>query len=213
MMNKTTLQNPNNSNRSLLRKKPWLHIACHPKQRFGGYPGLALTALQISEYIPRCNTFIEPFAGLGRISKRVNAKQYVLNDKSEFALNYLKNHFTARIMSIDFADCIRLYADNPDAFFFIDPPWHQDIYQENPKSYCDREPLSYYKKIFQLLPSIKGDWMLCSDYREAKIKKMLSNSGYPMKVFTSRKKFLGNYAKTRVISNKPFVRYHQDTLF
>jgi len=113
---------------------------------------------------------------------------------------------------LDFVDCIRLY-DSDDTFFFIDPPWHHDVYAENPKTYCDRKPINYYTEIFQLLKKIKGDWMLCSDYKEEKIKKMLSESGYPMRVITSRKKFIGHHARTRIISNKPFVRYNQNTLF
>ncbi len=200
------------SNYAKKRQKPWLKISVNGKKRFGGYPGLALTALQISEYIPRVKTFIEPFAGLGRISKHVNADRFILNDKSEYALSFLKSHFRAEVTNLDFAECIRLY-DSKDAFFFIDPPWHYDVYNKNSNCYCDRLPLDYYTEIFELLKTIKGDWMLCSDYREAKIKKMLSKSGYPMKVITSKKKFIGNYARTRIISNKPFQRHNQATLF
>lgn len=193
--------------------RPWLKISVNGKKRFAGYPGLTLTALQISEYIPPCKIFIEPFAGLGRISRHVKAERFVLNDKSEYALIYLKNHFTsAEITNLDFVECMKRY-DDKDAFFFIDPPWHYDVYDKNSKCYCDRLPIEYYLKIFSLLKEIKGDWILCSDYREAKIRNMLSESGYPMRVIVSRKKFIGNYARTRIISNKPFVRYNQHTLF
>ena len=200
------------SNYTKKKIRPWLKIAVNGKKKFGGYPGLALTALQISEYIPPVKIFVEPFAGLGRISRHVKAERYILNDKSEYALNFLKNHFTAEVTNLDFADCIRLY-DGSDTFFFIDPPWHYDVYNKNSNCYCDRLPIEYYLKIFEMLKTIKGDWMLCSDYKEAKIKKMLSESGYPMKVITSRKKFIGHHARTRIISKKPFVRYNQNTLF
>ena len=96
------------SNYAKKRTRPWLKISVNGKKRFGGYPGLALTALQISEYIQPCKIFVEPFAGLGRISRHVHAERYILNDKSEYALNFLKNHFTAEVTNLDFADCIRL---------------------------------------------------------------------------------------------------------
>ena len=47
-----------------------------------GYPGLVHTALVISEHIPKCKIYVEPFAGLGRTAKHAQAEQIILNDKS-----------------------------------------------------------------------------------------------------------------------------------
>ena len=73
---------------------------------FGGYPGLAFSAFQISEYIPKCKIYVEPFAGLGRTVESKHDR-VILNDKSDYAVNYLKSHFPfAEITQEDFEECI-----------------------------------------------------------------------------------------------------------
>lgn len=49
----------------------------------GGYPGLTLTAKRIADYIPYCKLFVEPFAGLGRVSKKVKAEKIFQKWKDE----------------------------------------------------------------------------------------------------------------------------------
>ena len=55
-----------------------------------GYAGLTHTALMISEYIPNCIKYVEPFAGLGRFAKYVTCGVLVLNDLSDYANNHNK---------------------------------------------------------------------------------------------------------------------------
>ena len=58
----------------------------------------------IIPFFPRkIKKFIEPFAGLGRITELVKADEYYLNDKSDYAYNYLKNKFPNYIVeNIDY---------------------------------------------------------------------------------------------------------------
>ena len=180
-----------------------------------GYPGLTKTAHLIAEYIPKCKRYIEPFAGLGRVAKHVNADFKVLNDKSDFACNYNKKHFTARITKDDFEECMLAW-NFEDSFFLIDPPWRFSIYQNNKGPFCDRKPLEYYTRIFELLPIIKGDWILCVDKDEHETKKICQKTakekGYFIKKIDSKHKLFKKKIGVLCISNKPFTRYNQSEL-
>src|SRR5579871_2404682 len=136
-------------------------VTYHPKVELDkGYAGLAFTARQISEYIPRYKVYCEPFAGLGRVGKYVNADSKVLNDKSQYAYQYLQSHFhTAIVENIDFEECINKY-DSTDTFFLIDPPWRKAIYSGHEKYFMDRQPVDYYKRLLEILPKIQGDFIL-----------------------------------------------------
>lgn len=180
----------------------------------GGYPGLSLTAKRISEYIPKVKIFVEPFAGLGRISKVVQAKKKILNDMSVFAFSYNKKKFPNYIVTQeDFLDCIKRW-DSVDTFFFFDPPWRFQQYDpNNTKAFCDRPVKQYYKQIFEYVKIIKGDWMFAGDVHEKESGKLMINSDYPNLIIKTNYKMLGGRVQTRLCSNKPFIRYHQKTLF
>ena len=73
------------------------------------YPGLTYTARQISLFFPKCKTYVECFAGLGRTAKYItNCKTMVLNDKSEYSNNYCKKKFpNAIVENMDFIETIK----------------------------------------------------------------------------------------------------------
>lgn len=179
----------------------------------GGYPGLTLTARRISEYIPYCKLFVEPFAGLGRVSKKVKAEKKVLNDMSNFAYEYNKKKFKTLIVTQeDFTECIKRW-DSKDTFFFMDPPWR--FMQYDPKqtlAYCDRTIKQYYEDLLKMVPILKGDWIIAGEVHEKESGKLLQNSGYPNLVIKTNYKMLGGRIQVRLCSNKPFVNYHQTTL-
>ena len=176
-----------------------------------GYPGLANTASLIAEYIPKCKIFVEPFAGLGRISKLVHAETKILNDKSEYANKHNKK-FKAIIENLDFMECIKKY-DTENAVLFLDPPWRKDVYEVNDKCFIDREPYDYYKEFFDYLPQLKSKlWFICSDVAEKETKRILSKSGFFNKIFLSKRQMLGGKIQTRVCSNRPFIRHNQENL-
>ena len=178
-----------------------------------GYPGLANTALLIAEYIPKCKVFVEVFAGMGRVCPHVKTDNVILNDMSDYAIDKLKGKFPNHtVIKGDFIDCIKKY-DGPDTFLFMDPPWSKGIYDENNKTFCDRSAVQYYKDILDLAPTLKSHWFLCSDVKEKEIRKIMSKSGYPIKDIMSKRKLMGGFIGTKVLSNKPFVRYNQEVLF
>ena len=55
-----------------------------------GYPGLTNMAEYIMPYIPTSKIYVEPFAGLGR-TVELRHDKIILNDMSDYAINYLKN--------------------------------------------------------------------------------------------------------------------------
>lgn len=171
-----------------------------------GYPGLVHTALMISEYIPKSKIYVEPFAGLGRTAKHANAEKIILNDKSQYAIDFLEKNFNADIMSLDFEDMFRLF-DGPNTTFLIDPPWSKTEYENGcrDRAFCDRTPKEYYDTIFTWLPKLQGNWFVCGKKDNTKLK----HPDYFSKLFKSKKKIMGGNISTLVMSNKPFVRYHQ----
>lgn len=175
-----------------------------------GYPGLTHTALPISEYIPKCHVYVEPFAGLGRVAKFVDASMKILNDKSDYAFKYLQAHFPkAQVECDDFEFCINFF-DGPNTFFLIDPPWSKTEYEEGcrERAFIDRTPKEYYDKIFELLPTLKGNWFVCGN----KDNKRLLDQNYHNHLFKSKKKIMGGNISTLVMSNRPFFRYNQECL-
>lgn len=173
-----------------------------------GYPGLVHTALMISEYIPKCKTFIEPFAGLGRISKHVKAERMILNDKSTFAYNHLKNKFSnASVYSWDFETFMKFFSG--DVYFF-DPPWGFEEYADGcrTKAFCDRKPRQYYDIILKFVEKLDVTWFICGSKKNNKLR----DTRYYHKLFKSKKKIMGGNISTLVMSNKPFKNYHQEVL-
>jgi len=187
-------------------------VTYYPKTDLGGgYSGLASTAKQISEYIPKCKVYCEPFAGLGRVGKYVLSDVKIFNDKSTFCTNELRYIFPQSIVTeFDFMECIKKN-DSSETFFLIDPPWRTPIYDTD-KAYIDRTPKEYYQKIMEVLPKLKGDWFLCSSLAERGLNKILTKSGYPTLNIKSRRMICGKPATVKIISNKIFIRYHQEIL-
>lgn len=125
-----------------------------------GYPGLTHTAKGIAEFIGDCDIFCEPFAGLGRVSKHINAKKYILNDMSDYAIRYLNENFkNALVTQKDFIECI-LTHDSLETTFLIDPPWARKDYADNPNTFCDRGVGEYYSKLAEIAPLLKGKWFV-----------------------------------------------------
>jgi hypothetical protein len=184
------------------------------KLMFGGYAGLKFTADKINEYIPTSKIYVEPFAGLGR-TVELRHDKIILNDMSEYAVNYLKNKyeeyadsdmFPIVVTQEDFMKSI-LDNDSIDTFFLIDPVWRFTCYDSHKQAYCDRTPFEYYSQLLEVLPKLKGDWIVCSAKDEHEIKKILSKTDYYKTVVTSDKKVIfGKHAQTLLVSNKPFSK-------
>ena len=178
---------------------------------FGGYAGLKHTADKINNFIPNSKIYVEPFAGLGRTVEARHDK-IILNDMSEYAVNYLKNEYQywgetsdspIMITQENFMDCI-LKHDSPDTFFLIDPPWRFTCYDSHHNAFCDRTPYEYYSQLLEIMPKLKGDWIICSAKDEHEIKKILTKTNYSRIVVTSDKKVIfGKHAQTLLVSNLP----------
>lgn len=174
-----------------------------------GYAGLVHTAKQISDYIPKCHHFIEPFAGLGRVSKEVKADLKILNDKSDYAYTYLAKHFPdAVVCQMDWWEFVNRYIDG-DVFFF-DPPWSEIEYKDGclERSYCDRSVKQYYEQILSFCRELDKLCFIAGN----KNNRYLKNSGLYTVLIQARQKIMGGRISTLLASNKPLTRYHQSTL-
>lgn len=171
----------------------------------GGYSGLAFTSELIADYLPDCEIYVEPFAGMGRVGKFSNAEKKVFNDMSDYAVSKLKNIFpTSIITQEDFEDCIKKW-DSKDTFFLMDPPWRKPIYDDC-KAFIDRTPKDYYNKIFGMLPTLKGNWFVCSSLAERGLNRILSKSGHPILDLKFKRMICGKPATVKIASNKPFIK-------
>ena len=170
-----------------------------------GYPGLTLTADQIALYIPHCKIYCEPLAGLGRVAKLVSADRMILNDMSDFAIEYLKKNFpNAEVIKGDYIDCIKKY-DSVDTFFLIDPPYRTSAYALNQKTFIDRTDTTYFTEIRDLLPTLKGNFIMCSDSSRTGARIYKDTPYYKTIVEGSKQKLIfGKTSKILLISNLPF---------
>jgi len=171
------------------------------------YPGLTFTAPQIGPYFPKTKYYVEPFSGLARTAKYSRSEVMILNDKSKFSNNYCKKKFrNAVITNEDFEVSIKRW-DSKDTFFLIDPPWRVEFYNgkgmlhrnksaTNP-AFIDRSIPEYLNKLKQILPLIKGHYILT-------LGNTLKFTGPFFKKIQSLKKDVFQFhAKTNLYSNKP----------
>lgn len=180
-------------------------------KRLGGYSGLKHTADKINQLIPKCKIYVEPFAGLGRVAEiGIDCEEIVLNDKSEFALKYLRENFQDdTVRSFDFETCMRLY-DSDDTFFLIDPPYYHNIYKNNDMTFIDRQPIEYYKRLLEILPTIKGNWILCSTKHRSMETLLKKTNYYRIEVESDKKVIFGKKSRISLTSNVPLVTERRD---
>tara|TARA_R110002167_G_scaffold217157_4_gene421935 strand:+ start:337 stop:891 length:555 start_codon:yes stop_codon:yes gene_type:complete len=171
-------------------------------QLLGGYAGIHHTAEKISKYIPKCKTYVEPFAGLGRLHQYIDAENIYYNDMSDFAFNYLKENYPdATVTQQDFTEMFK--HDSEDTFFLIDPVWRSEHYSKNSLTFMDRKPYEYYKRIFEIVPKLKGNWIICGVADERQTRGYMSNHNYNKLIVESEGKVIfGKKARTLLVSNK-----------
>ena len=175
------------------------------KFQVSGYGGLTYTKHLIMEFFPsKIERFVEPFGGLGRITDLVKADEYFINDKSEYAYGYLKNKFPDyTVEQMDYMDFIKKYT-TPNSFVFCDPPWRKNIYKNHERpSFTEKNVISYYDKLLELLPTLECKWMITSDRDEHENGHRLQKSEY--KNITMERggtgKFFGRSPAVRLCSN------------
>lgn len=169
------------------------------------YPGLKHTAKYIGMFFPKCDTYIEPFAGLARTAKYARCNKMVLNDRSKHSNKTCKKLFpNAIVTNEDFTECIQRW-DSPDNFFLIDYPWRTDFYEQKTITFCDRTAKEYESILEELCIGLKAKWIVCTLHT----KKL--NFKYTKVVEDFKPRIFGFKAKTRLYSNDP-IDTKMDTL-
>ena len=176
------------------------------KFQLQGYPGLTHTKHLVIKYFPKnIKRFVEPFGGLGRITELVKADEYFINDKSDYAYNFLKGRFPGyTVENMDYIDFIKKYAI-PNSFIFCDPPFRKNIYKNHERpAFTEKNVITYYDKLLDLLPKLNCDWMITSDRDEHENGHRLQKSLYPnitMERKTGTGKFFGRNPSLRICTN------------
>jgi hypothetical protein len=190
----------------------WQEVEMIRSQKFGtkfqvaGYGGLENMKHMVVKHFPEnIERFVEPFGGLGRITDLVKADEYFINDKSDYAYNFLKNKFPNYVVeNLDYVDFIKKYATE-NSFIFCDPPWRKNIYKNHERpAFTEKNIITYYEKLLSLLPTLNCKWMIASDRDEHENGHRLQKSGYPnitMERKTGTGKFFGRNPAVRLCSN------------
>ena len=175
-----------------------------------GYPGLENMAEQISMYFPDSTIHVEPFAGLGRTIPFTKASTVILNDLSDFAIDYLKTTYpNAQVTKLDFSEIIQTYRKDPNVFIFMDPPWRKNIYKNNDKPVFTMPNVTkYYQHILHWLnkDDTKCKWMLCSDRDRHEISEFISDVGYhTLELEHPKVKLYGRPIAVKLVANFPLT--------
>jgi site-specific DNA-adenine methylase len=174
-------------------------------QCYGGYAGLVHTADKIKKFIPKSKIYVEPFAGLAR-TVELHHDRIILNDLSDYVLAELHKKFDAYphvlITKEQFTVCIKRW-DSTDTFFLFDPPHRTSAYTVNQKTFCDRTDTQYFKELRDLLPTLKGKWILCSDASRTGERIFRKTLWYKTIVESDKNVIFGKKSKILLVSNIP----------
>lgn len=173
------------------------------KKRWSGYPGLAGVAKKIAKLIPNCETFVEPFAGTAKVYQEVikrkdwNCKNVILNDKSNFIVDWLKREMQyVTVTNEDFATCIRRW-DSETTFFLIDSPYYKSYYDQLFSSFTKEKVQDYYKEIIELCKNMKGKFIITT----RKENPIMLNSEFTKRLIISDYVVSGKYPRVMITTN------------
>lgn len=170
------------------------------KKRWAGYPGLAGTARKIAKMIPKCKTFVEPFAGTAKVYQMLPKKKYekaVLNDMSNFVYGWLQAEFPeAEITQEDFIDCVQRW-DSEDTVFMFDAPWNKSYYDQSFSFFNRNTVREYNEDILNLCDTIKGKFII-STRKECR---EMAASNFNHKLIESEYVVSGHYPRVLVTTN------------
>jgi len=177
------------------------------KKRWSGFPGLTGWARKLARMIPKCEWYVEPFCGMGKVFQELiklqTARNYILNDKSSFINKWLWKEFSseALITQQDFLTCIKEW-DSKDTVFLIDQPWFKSYYDQIFSVFDRSSVMRYDEEILTAVKQIKGKFIITS--RKENVRML--RSGYNHKLIKSEYVVSGKYPKLLLTTN---LRLHK----
>ncbi|WP_428323639.1 DNA adenine methylase [Nitrosopumilus sp.] len=171
-------------------------------KRLWGYPGLAGTAKQLASLVPKCNYYIEPFAGTVKVFQELSKDRYetaILNDKSEFIYNWLMQEFSkdAYIFNVDFIPMMSRFKGVESAFQLIDAPWNRSFYDQGYSCFNRKNIKDYDNEILEQLSGFRGEFIICTK----KDNKRMLDSDYDNYLVEGDYLVFGKTPKTLVTTN------------
>lgn len=187
------------------------------RKRWAGYPGIAGIAPRTARLIPLdLKYYVEPFAGTAKVYQEFMKLRYrvesdmklreftaVLNDKSKFVYNWLKNEFSygTVITNEDFIECIKRW-DTTKTIFVIDHPWYQTYYDQKFSCFDRKNIKQYDEQVLELCHKMKGNFIITT----RKENKTMLNSGYYHYLVQSEYVVSGKYPKVLLTTNLQFTK-------
>jgi len=173
-------------------------------KRWAGFPGLSGVAKKIAKMVPKCATYVEPFAGAAKVYQELpiefSKTKYTfatLNDKSKFVYKWLQQEFPlAFITNWDFKLCIK-YWDSKDTFFLLDPPYNKSYYDQVFSTFNRESVNDYYTEVLELCKGMKGKFIITS----RKENKLMLESGFKTKLVKSIYAISGKLPRVLVTTN------------
>lgn len=173
-------------------------------KKLRGYPGLSGTAEIIARCVPKCLFYVEPFAGTAKVYQELMKAGRnpftILNDKSKFTYNWLKQEFykvgECIVTNNDFVYCAEGW-NTPVTFTLFDQPWHKEIYLQG-FSCFDRERVSDYdEQVLEICNKLQGNFIICTDRKNPR----MLNSKFNNYMATGTYKVAGGVVKTLLTTN------------
>lgn len=203
----TTLKKKNTKKARTIRNRfnqisfnlPWIN----DQKRFAGFPGLTGISRKIINFIPKCTYYIEPFAGAAKVyqelerSKPQKFSYAILNDKSEYIYNWLKENFSYPVISkLDFTEIFDTY-NFPKSFFLIDAPWFPGFYDQAFSCFDRKTVKEYDLEVLKCCNKLDGDFIITTRRENAR----MLNSGWNNYLLESEYVVCGKYPKTLLTTN------------
>lgn len=113
---------------------------------------------ELSKFIPEnINTYVEPFGGTFSVACFLferdiekSPKKIIYNDIH----NYNMNIYADKVYHLDYKEIFKLY-DNPDTFFYLDPPYYKKEFLYNLE--FSKE---FHIELFNEINKLKGNYVL-----------------------------------------------------
>ena len=178
---------------------PWIN----DQKRFAGFPGLTGISRKMVNHVPQCTYYVEPFAGAAKVYQELEKMKpqkfsyAVLNEKSEYIYNWLKENFSYPVITkTDYTETIETY-NFPRTFFLIDPPWFSSFYDQA-FSCFDRESVKEYDlEVLKYCNKLIGDFMITTRKENTR----MLNSGWNNYLIESEYVVCGKYPKTLITTS------------
>lgn len=173
------------------------------KKRWAGYAGLTGISRKLARIIPKCNLYIEPFAGTAKVFqelRKIQPYKYskaILNDKAEYIYEWLKANFPNEIIEKkDFTYILETW-DDKDNFIMLDQPWNRGNYKQSFSCFDRKSTQEYDEEVLLLCKKLKARFIITTRKENTR----MLNSEFNNYLIQSEYVVSGRYPKVLLTTN------------